>query len=563
MRLQTLILPNNNEYPDMYYRGNLCFSKCETISFDTYYNSFSYTKYRDYTNAEDVVFKADFSGRATVRLCVYDGEEHIICEREAENSVEITIPFEELPQNGFLYPKFIALTDCEIYNGGYYSDCKSSEINVCIGICTFKREDYVKRNLELLREYDFSFLKKVFVSDNGNTLDCQNLSDDFITVLYNKNYGGSGGFTRCLIEAYDNKFSHIILMDDDIELIPEKIEQMTVFMSILSDKYASAWFSAGMIPLDKPWEQFELGAEWNGKCAVVHKHKLDMRKKENLLDNLDNPGVGYGGWWTLCMPVSVVENGLPYPFFIKFDDVEYGLRKSADTEIITMNGIAVRHEAFDKKISFVLDYYNLRNELIVNTIYDNYGVGGVIKRFWYEVCKELLLYRYDNIPLVTRAVRDYLKGAVFFTDRDDEKLNTELIRSVPKLIPLEDISEWNESLRCDEHVKNKSISTAMALTAGGHLVPSLFLKKDIFAYPLSRVSAKDTFMKNAVIQYQLGGNAGIMTKRSFGKFIKYGFASTFVVLQILFRYSKCRKSLKTQKENITSMDFWKKRLGID
>ncbi len=557
MLLQKIIFPNKSTDCDELYVRN----GASQLSFDTYFNSFSYTKYRDYTNVYKVTFIADFKGCAVVQLCVFNGEEKVVFQCEAENHAKLTIQFSQLPEKGFLYPKFIAKGDFQLLNGGYYSDCETREVNCCIAICTFKREQFVLRNIELLKNSQFSFINRVFVIDNGQTLDV-GLSDDFINILPNKNYGGSGGFTRGLIEAHDGGFSHVILMDDDVEFHSETLEQMTVFLSILNDRYSESWFSAGMFPLDKQWEQFELGAEWNGKCAVVHKHRLDIRQRENLLSNLDNPDVGYGGWWTLCMPVSVVKNGLPYPFFIKFDDVEYGMRKSSEVEIITMNGISVRHEAFDKKTSFVLDYYNLRNELAVNAVYGKYGAGGAVKRFWYEVCKQLVLYRYDNIPLVIRAVKDFLQGAEFFINRDDDALNSELIKTVPKLTELEKNPEWSESMRCDEHVKCNDISAAMLLTLGGHLIPSFALKKDISAFPLSRISAADTFMRKKVIQYQMGGNAGIVTKRNFSKFVKYSFKAIAMLPTILFGYEKARKSFIDKKFQITSIDFWKSRLDI-
>lgn len=564
MRLQTLILPCNNEYPDMYYRGNLCLCKGETITFDTYFNSFSYTKYRDYTNADAVTFKADFSGRVTVQLCVYDGEEHIISECDAENSVTITTTFAELPQNGFLYPKFIALTDCEIFSGEYIAECEYSDISVCIAICTFRREKFVLRNIEQLKHSDFDFIKRVFVSDNGNTLDHNAISDDFVKAFPNKNFGGSGGFTRGLIEAIDGGYSHVILMDDDVEFHSETLCQMTTFVAILRPEFRNSWISTAMLPLDKPWEQFEMGAQWNTNRSLVHKNQVDIRNVDILLSNLSNPDVEYGGWWTLCMPVSYAEtNGLPYPFFIKLDDIEYGMRKPQDTEIITMNGIAIKHEAFDKKTSFVLDYYFTRNEMVVNTIYNRYSTFGVIKRFLYEVGKDLIRYRYDNIPLAFRAANDFLGGVDFFLNCNEEVLNREIITSAPKLVPLESIDGWSEKLRCDDILRDNRIKVATVLTLGGHIIPAFLLKKDIVAAPLAKTSVATMFGRKAVIQYQLSGDSGILAKRNFAKFLKYAFMAVGMSFKLLFLSPKAIKDYRRRKSEIISQEFWRRHLGID
>ncbi len=562
MLLQSLIIPEKTQYSELYYRGKTELAAGGAVSFDTYYNSFSYTKYCDYTSVERIVFNCRFSGTARVELCVFDGGEHIICGGEFSDGAELSAEIILLPKNGFLYPRITAASDVTFECGEYSADCIPTDISCCIAICTYKRESFVLRNTALLRAAEFSFIRRVFVVDNGNTLNSAALSDGFIEVLYNRNFGGSGGFTRGLIEAKDGGFTHVILMDDDVEFHPQTLEQMTVFISLLKEKYRKSWFSAAMIPLDDPSCQFELGAEWNGKRSVVHKHNANILDRTTLLDDLDNPNVEYGGWWTLLMPVSVTDGGLPYPFFIKFDDIEYGMRKPEDTQIITMNGIAVRHDAFDKKKSFVLDYYNLRNELVVNAVYGKYGGAGAAKRFMYEIAKHLSLYRYDNIPQVFRAAGDFLAGAEFFLSCDEEKLNGELIKSVPKLSPLGDICGWDESLRCDDHVLDKRLSPAMILTLGGHLIPVFMLKNEISAVPISRTGAVDCFGKRAVIQYQLGGGAGILAKRSFGKFLRYSFASVGMVFRLIFGFEKAKKSFIEKKDILCSEKFWRDHLGI-
>lgn len=560
VKLQEIIFPQGNIDETMFCRGRTLLKSGNILSFDTYFNSFSYTKYRDYTRVSDITFSCEIKGKALVSLCVFDGEEKVIIETQAENTIELSVDLSELPPNGFLYPKITAVTDCEFVRGEYRAECEPNNINVCIAICTYRREQYVLKNIELLRNSEFSFIHRVFVIDNGKTLDPM-LSDEFIRILPNKNYGGSGGFTRGLIEAHDGGFSHIILMDDDVEFFPQTLEQMTVFMSLLTKKHSKSWFGTGMFPLDKPWEQFELGAQWNGELTS-HKHKIDLREPRNLLDNLNNDDLDYSAWWTLCMPVSVTENGLPFPFFIKGDDIEYGLRKNIGTEIITMNAIGVRHEAFDRKTSFVLYYYNVRNELAVNAVHKKYGTFKALKRFWFEILKQLILYRYDNCNIVFMAVWDFLSGVDFFLKIDEEQLNKELSQRVPQLVPLSEIPEWDESMRCDEHTRNNKITAAMLLTLGGHLVPSFALKKGLEAYPLSRIGTEDTFLRKAAIQYQLGGDKGIRTRRSFSKFAKYAFRALGQSFVLLFKYRSAQKKYIQRSGEITSFEFWREHLDL-
>ncbi len=565
MRLQSVIIPQNAEYPEMYFRGDLSFPAGDTLTLDTYFNSFSYTKYRDYTSAQRVTFSCQIRGRARLSLCVFDGEERIIREDECGGDAAISAELSELPENGFLYPKLTALTDCCFICGEYSSDRLPADISVCAAVCTYKREDYVLRNIERLRSAEFSFLNRVFVIDNGGTLDKEALSQGIITVLSNRNYGGSGGFTRGLLEALDGGYSHVILMDDDIDLHPEILERMTAFAAILHPEHKKAHFGTAMLSDSNPCIQYELGgANWNGRRVCFVKHNIDIRPQRTLLENLSGNDIGYGAWWCFMMPASdIAEYGLPYPFFIKIDDVEYGLRTCKTSPIITMNGIAVRHEDFDNKYSMHLEYYNVRNQLVMNAAHNNRPTLNALYRLFAASFKQLVLYRYDSMPLILRAFNDYLRGVDFFLSCDEEKLNRELIQSAPECIPLDEISGWNEQMRsiprtCD----NKVLTPAALLTMAGHLIPSFLLKKDTSAAPLSRAGACDTLFRSTVVQYQLAGNSGIVTKRSFAKYVRYSFKVLAMAVKLLFLNPRVSREYRRRAGEITSAEFWRRHLGL-
>lgn len=563
MRLQRLIYDGVN-CNEIFCRGQYVLSVGDTLSFDTYYNCFCYTKYRQYTKVQNVTFSCSFIGKARVQLCAFTGEEIILCEGEFENSASLIINLSDLPENGFLYPKITALTSCEFVNGEYLSECEPDDISVCVAICTYKREEYVVHNIKLLKNYHFSFIRKTFVIDNGRTLDAS-LSDEFVKILTNKNYGGSGGFTRGLIEAHNGGYSYVILMDDDIELIPEVLETMTVFMSLLKKEYNSAHFATAMLSSNTPYIQYEFGgAVWDGKRVRFVKHDIDVRSQDMLLNNLSGNYIGYGAWWCYMLPVSDIDKfGLPFPFFIKLDDVEYGMRTCKSVPIITMNGVAVRHEDFDNKYSMHLEYYNVRNQLVLNAAHNISPTRNALYRLFAVSFKHLVLYRYDMIPFILKAFNDYLKGVDFFLNCDEEKLNSELIKNAPRLLPLSEIPEWDEKMRSIIRTQNNKVMTPTALlTLAGHTIPSFLLKKEIGAAPLSMAGAHDTLFRKAIIQYQFKGNTGIVTKRSFIKFLKYSIDVLAMSLKILIFSPKAKKSFYIRKSEITSMEFWKNHLGI-
>ena len=305
MKLQEITLAST-EYSRLYYRGGefsngaIVLKSGETVSFNTYFNCFSYTKYLKYTSVKDVTFSCQIEGEARAVLCVFDGKaETVICSATAKDGIlSMRADITALPPRAILYPVITAITDLRFTGGTYYCDsAESDEIDCAIAICTFKREESTLNNLKILSGADFSFVNKIYVIDNGQTINADEHSTDLISILPNKNFGGSGGFTRGIIEAHRGGHSHVILMDDDVVIFPEAIERITAFISLLKPEYKNTHFSAAMLPLSKLHVQYEMGARWNGHCIQSFKPNVDVCNPVELVNNLDEDEVEYGAWW--------------------------------------------------------------------------------------------------------------------------------------------------------------------------------------------------------------------------------------------------------------------------
>lgn len=126
MILQSIIIPESGA--EMYFRGGsmtdggISLKTGESLTFDTYYNSFCYTKYREYTTVTQVTFSLGCSGGINVRLMCYDGKESR-CIAHGSGSDTLTAALSELPENGILYPEITAEKDSVIYGGCYSSEC--------------------------------------------------------------------------------------------------------------------------------------------------------------------------------------------------------------------------------------------------------------------------------------------------------------------------------------------------------------------------------------------------------------------------------------------------------
>lgn len=446
--LSSLVFPNvsKNETEMLYIRcndytiidKNLLIKQGNCLSMDTYFNSFAYDNYVDYTKVEKIYFCFTLVGKGTVELFCQTKEKIIKLENITHignKNYQIPVYLKKLPLNGVLWLRF--LTDKESLTVSAYrveADCvEVNNVKLSIVICTYQREVYVHHTIEKFRQLLRSNPKlcehlDVFVIDNGRTLKI--INDENINIIPNKNYGGSGGFARGMIEALESKknFTHILLMDDDIEFEVETILRLLSFLSIEFESEKPCIFGGHMLVEEQPTVQFEAGGRFeNGRLLSLH-HNKDVSLFASLLENQNQTlKAQYQAWWFCCLSVKTVKKvGLPLPFFIKTDDVEYGLR--CDSPIVLMNGIGVWHSSFDSKITPYLEYYIKRNELIVSSLYGE-GDGACFSFYKYlrSAFKAVSIGNPNNIDFITLGYEHFLNGALLFEEIESDKLHNKIL----------------------------------------------------------------------------------------------------------------------------------------
>lgn len=534
MILQNIQLPQDDicDKYDMYFHregevfylkeGEVEFNKGGVCVLDTYFNGISIDKWKKYTNIGKITAKIRLKGRFKVwtgyvyRVSPTDIR-RIITYRtvvESDGRTELTIPFED--GKGMLYMQMEALSDTGVFYGGTYNTEVESERNVRIGIgiCTFKREEFITKIIGILNERVFenssSMLNghlEVFISDNGKTLDIDRLSSEHIHMFQNKNTGGAGGFTRTLIEMWSGnkeyKLTHALLMDDDILLDVGSLERTYRILSIVKDEYIDTFIGGAMLRNDNKDVQEEAGASWNAGKLISYKKGLSLLDTEPCLYNESEERYEFNAWWYCCFPMTVVNVKIfLLPIFIRGDDLEYGLRNMKN--LILMNGICVWHEPFENKYSSFLNYYITRNMFIDNAFhFPDYGAGDAVKDFSLLALREILLYRYKNARLLMRGVEDFLKGVDFFLETDGEKLHKEIMSGGDRMEEPEKLGrkvylrDYEETLFKDDSRMHKIIR---ALNLNGHWAP---VKKDTVTVSMSQVNTSNNYRVREVINYDV------------------------------------------------------------
>lgn len=457
-------LPESAEVTDLYLWCNeaasIAYGEDDTkvtlrqggvVSSNAYFSSFYEKLYTQYTSLKSLYYLLQLEGDFRISICrefSTGKKKEVIFEESFKNckfSEPVKTPPISLLQNesaGRIYIELLCLSESGIFAEGLIltDEPKIREVTLGMIICTFKKETYVKNTLSaifqdsLLQNKNFD----VFVIDNGKTLDPEQLKHPKLTLVPNINAGGSGGFTRGLVEALDkNIYSHFLLMDDDINVESESIYRLISLYEYAVSEFAVA---GALLDLNNRHMLYEAGALYNegsktrgfgpGALTALN-YNIDLKITDSLNQLLIEKDADYGGFWCFCFSREIVEKiKLPLPLFIKIDDVEFGLRirKVLKVPIVAFPAIAVWHLPASAKNLNWETYYYARNDLIAYSIHFSLGYIEPIKHFTKVIIQSLLASNYDQAHMYIKAYEDYLKGPDFIKNSDPEALHSNTLK---------------------------------------------------------------------------------------------------------------------------------------
>jgi galactofuranosylgalactofuranosylrhamnosyl-N-acetylglucosaminyl-diphospho-decaprenol beta-1,5/1,6-galactofuranosyltransferase len=308
-----------------------------------------------------------------------------------------------------------------------------------IGICTYNRARFVKMLLRTLEADEFvsGIIEGVLsVSQGEDTQDIiggmATLAPGFaqkIRIVRQENMGGSGGFGRVMYEMPKTEDSVCVLMDDDIEIEPESLFRAAGFHALLREP---ACVGGQMLQLENPRMTWETGAKAHlGRLDVSKTHpEIDASRVKGIRRFVRPTESAYNAWWFFLFSTSLIrQHGFPLPLFIKGDDVEFGLRLLQNNiPTITLPGIFVWHDSSAVKNGGPVDYYQLRNFLIIAAIYhDRFSTTRVAMELWWRWSDRTLVHDYGGAHLLLKAVADFLKGPRALQTANPAKLHLEVI----------------------------------------------------------------------------------------------------------------------------------------
>lgn len=608
--IQNVILQNNSDanfkqYGELFhknYNGNTGYhmvydidKKCsiikpyDIVDFGTYLNTLQIKEWKEKTYANNFKLKIEYCGKATLEiyeLFSNSKTENLNIVKYAKlESKEKTISVIEIPETtkDLICFTLSALSAFEIYNISYVAEVEENEIRdilISIASTTFRKEEYIQKNIELLKTNvlsENSELKNhIFVNvvDNGRTLDPSALECDGLKIHPNMNVGGAGGFARGMIESLkmERKPTHVLLMDDDVLIMPESLFRTYYLLRILKPEYHSRFISGAMFDYDYRetfYEDIGYVHKADGSYGPL-KDRMDMRRRDSILNHEKNTNRkeenSYAGWWYCCIPVEhIEENGLPLPVFVRGDDVEFSIRNKA--EFLTMNGISIWHVGFGGKFNAAMELYQVhRNSLIIQATSgiceDISFINRIKKLFW----KEITRFAYNNCEQLLDSVEDYLKGPDYLINLNGETSIKEHSAKNEKLYPF---SSFSHKLNLPivnpyEYKKLNIIQKVLyVVTINGHLLPNMLLKRvpEVISFDWHFVPGKNYMRKQLVAVNANDSTACMRTidRRKCFKLIKR-------YISVMRLYNKNNKKIsKDYADNfkkMASFEFWKGYLNI-
>jgi galactofuranosylgalactofuranosylrhamnosyl-N-acetylglucosaminyl-diphospho-decaprenol beta-1,5/1,6-galactofuranosyltransferase len=412
------------------------------LSFATYFNAFPASYWKRWTRVEEVALRLTIRGAGRVDLyrsksngdvVHLEGKQLDTGAGGPDGTVDLEFreslaPFED---GGWVW--FDVVTERQsmtISDAAWIVDKPLPVRPLAVAITTFNRPADCVAALAALAEDQavLDVLAKVFVVDQGSVkvrdhrrfADAAGRLGERLVVIDQDNLGGSGGFTRGMLEALRTPgVEHVMLMDDDVRLEPDSILRAHAFASATSSPVI---VGAQMLNLQVRSQLHAMGeivdlkaSFWRPAPGSVAGHdfaELTLRQQRLLHARIHST---YNAWWMCLFPREVIERtGLPLPLFIKWDDAEYGLRAGeCGFPTVTLPGCAIWHMPWTDKDDTTdwTAYFHLRNRLITMALHSPYDVRpSIVHEGFRTTFKHLMAMEYSTVALRHKSIEDFLDG---------------------------------------------------------------------------------------------------------------------------------------------------------
>lgn len=405
-------------------------------SFGTYFNAFPAAYWARYTNVQAVQLVVTVRGQGVLVINRSNpfGHRYRIQSAQVDTPTATTLTF-DLPLDTFgdggwyWWDAVAAEGELIIESALWQTDAEPRDPRgkATIAITTHNRPADCLTVLGQLAEYPplFDYVAEIVVVDQGdkqvraqpNFAEVAKQLGDHLRVIEQPNLGGSGGFSRGMMEALATNSAAVLLLDDDVRVEPEGVCRAVQFYRMSREDIIVGGHMFSMYERAKLHafaEGIDVGAFWWGPAeGTRHGHDFSEQSLRTTKWMHERSDATYNGWWMCLIPTAVLRKiGLSLPLFIKWDDSEFGLRaQRAGITTVSLPGAALWHVPWTAKDDS-LDwqaYFHERNRLIAALMHSDDPKRLLQASFAGQV-KHLVSMQYSVVELRDLAIRDVLAG---------------------------------------------------------------------------------------------------------------------------------------------------------
>lgn len=539
------------------------------LSTSTYYNVFNYGKWRRICG--DLPLELHLKGSGRYQLNVFQADRHKSWHKIVSEVITLdgslrhpVLPDESTPEESLLFFDLMALEEGTLEDFAWATTATPVRIpELMLSVTTFRREGEVADTINRFREFrEKSELKNhinMVVVDNGKSL--QVPAGDGVEIIANENLGGAGGFTRGLLHARENSASHCLFMDDDASIQMEALSRTWWLLSFAKDPRTAV--AGAMINASHRWQIWENGAEFDLGCKPRY-HGLDLRSRDAVFDmeyesTAPAPEDLYAGWWFFAFPVDKAKH-LPFPFFVRGDDVSFSLVN--DFDIVSLPGVASVQENFRDKASPMTWYLDFRSHLAHHLSLPDKA------RSWLELqemiasfyIRNVMRFHYDSLSAINLAFEDVLRGPQFFDKNADMARRRADLKALTKMEAWQPLAERPRELHGEKSRFNRAL---LLFTLNGHLLPigndsesSLTLSSPF------RDDYRKVYGAKEITYLNSDQSSAYVVRRSHRRFWKESIRLIRNTLRLRATYDESIGRWRDGYDRLTSNSYWAQKLNM-
>ena len=554
-----------DQVPALSRSGQLRLMANETIDFTTFFNAFSHRKWHELTGLSDLSLCLSGKGkvRVVVNMVFETGRTSALLHKTIDLSQgSVTL---ELGDPGQIPGELTAMAvtaldrDAALTFAAWTTrQIARRDVRLAAVITTFKRETAASEAAHRFASETIPGAPagslKLYIIDNGNSIPNLNLPN--VTIIPNRNLGGAGGFTRGLLEVIKSgEFTHALFMDDDASCEPESVLRAMALLAYAIDPKHSV--SGAMMHADDPYIQYEKGASLNmeGRPRSIWKIQngsRDLRHIRNVASNDRADKVNYGAWWFFAFPLMAVEH-LPFPFFVRGDDVDFSLVNRLP--VATLNGVASWCDNFGYKLNPSTEYLAWRSWLALSFMYQSAsGQRYAIRLARSEAIRLGRRFDYAGMHGVLDAMNHVVQGPRVFGDDPAPltKLGAVKRRDTPFLL---EPAALVHAVPLERRPMKLRWRLASRLSLGGHLLPSVLKRDAVMHTTIAWETGRHSLVRASRVVFGRGREYRVLEANS-RLFLVLITSVMFSCLRLLFLRKTIARRYQDEANLYRSKEYW-------